>query len=896
MNDSKAANGPLQDDETHELLLGLLRSVIVDREPRVAGVLAQEGRDLPRQHDLCIASLQVIGMWFNLLNVAEENIAMRVRRRLEAIGGPDQVKGTFSNILADAAASGISPETLTDALNKFDVSPTITAHPTEAKRVTVLEIHRRIYRKLVELEIQRWTPRERNRLVRELRTEIDLLWMTGELRLARPSLDQEVAWGQHFFRETLFDGTAHVYEQLAAAVHRHYANEAVPVRPFIRYSSWIGGDRDGNPNVTTEVTRNTLTANRQLVVEYYRHRLEGLVKTLSISENIVTVPDNFRARCRDLIARSGLAVDAGVRNPGEIFRQYLAAVSQLVADSAHGDGGYRLAADFSNDILLLERALLDIKATSIATLLVRPLRWEIETFGFRTVSLDIRQNSDVINRTVAAIWKVNKVGDEPVPEPSTPEWSERLRHELSAQNDRLPEFEGLSEEAEETVKLFALLAETLGGRDANAIGAFILSMTRSADDLLAVYVLGKYAGFLAGGDGSGAFALPIVPLFETIDDLRRAPGILKELFAVPLVNRSVRHQGNLQEVMLGYSDSNKDGGYLCSTWELVKAQRGIVATAGAHGVDIRFFHGRGGSVSRGGAPTGRAIAAQPARTVGARMRITEQGEVVSSKYANRGTAQYQLELLTSSVLAHTLKSPHEKELRDNPEFDDAMEALSGMSQAAYSNLLHQEGFIDYFQSASPVNELALLNIGSRPAKRFGLGGLEDLRAIPWVFAWSQNRHLVTGWYGLGSALQSFMSIRGAAGEKMLRDMFASSRLFRLVVDEVEKMLCLADMKVAAAYAGLTSDAELRSRVLGLVEAEHERTRQTIARVIESDDLAARFPAFRSRIDNVRPHLDQINHLQIELLHDYRSKGPEAASTDALLMTMTCLSAGMGWTG
>ena len=760
----------------------------------------------------------------------------------------------------------------------------------------MLEIHRRIYRKLVELEIQRWTPRERNRLVRELRTEIDLLWMTGELRLERPSLDQEVAWGQHFFRETLFEGTAHVYEQLAAAVHRHYANEAVPVRPFIRYSSWIGGDRDGNPNVTAEVTRNTLAANRRLVVEYYQHRLEGLIKTLSISENVVPVPENFREHCRKLIDRSGLPGGVNQRNPGEIFRQYLVAASRLVAASADGEGGYRRAADFSNDILLLERALLDIKATSIATLLVRPLRWEIETFGFRTVSLDIRQNSDVINRTVAAIWSANAGDGDVAPEPETAEWSARLRDELNAQTERLPKLDDLGDEATETVKLFALLAETLGSQDANAVGAFILSMTRSADDLLAVYVLGKYAGFLAGGDGSGAFALPIVPLFETIDDLRRAPAILKGLFAVPLVKRSIRHHGNLQEVMLGYSDSNKDGGYLCSTWELVKAQKRIVATAAGLGVEICFFHGRGGSVSRGGAPTGRAIAAQPARTVGARLRNTEQGEVVSSKYANRGTAQYQLELLTSSVLAHTLKSPGEKELRDNPEFDDAVEALSGMSEAAYSKLLHQDGFIDYFQSASPVNELALLNIGSRPAKRFGLGGLEDLRAIPWVFAWSQNRHLVTGWYGLGSALQSFMTIRGDAGEALLRKMFGSSRLFRLVIDEVEKMLCLADMDIASAYADLTPDAELRGRILGLVQDEHERTRQSIARIIESDDLAARFPAFRGRVDDVRPYLDQINHLQIELLSEYRSKGPEAASTDALLMTMTCLSAGMGWTG
>ncbi|MGI9463951.1 MAG: phosphoenolpyruvate carboxylase, partial [Aestuariivirgaceae bacterium] len=510
------------------------------------------------------------------------------------------------------------------------------------------------------------------------------------------------------------------------------------------------------------------------------------------------------------------------------------------------------------------------------------------------------QNSDVINRTVDAIWRANAASPEDVPEAGGSAWSARLRSELDAQNQSVPDLDGLSDEAGETTDLFRLLAQTVGGSDPRAIGAFILSMTRSADDLLAVYVLGKYAGLVSGTDGSGEVMLPIVPLFETIDDLRRAPAILREVFTVPLVRRGIRAQGRVQEVMLGYSDSNKDGGFLCSAWELIKAQKRIVEAAGKDGVDIRFFHGRGGSVSRGGAPTGRAIAAQPAETVGGRMRITEQGEVVSSKYANRGTALYHLELLTCSVLAHTLKSPSERELKRNPEFEEVFEALSGMSEAAYRTLLNSPGFIDYFQAASPVNELALLNIGSRPAKRFGLSGLEDLRAIPWVFAWSQNRHLITGWYGLGTALQSFVAVRGAAGTKLLRRMFKRSREFRLVINEVEKMLYQADMEIAAAYAGLVADQKVRDEILSMIRTEHERSCDAVQKITQSDDLAARFPAFRQRVQDVRPYIDQVNRLQVELLAEFRAGAPGDADQDTvtrpLLMSMNCIAAGMGWTG
>jgi phosphoenolpyruvate carboxylase len=916
---------PRYADEIKDLLFGLLRSVIAEREPDVLSPLTNTAArsqtpavSLP-DRSTRIAALQAIDIWFQLTRIAEENAMMRARRNLETEGGPDQVKGTFSNVLADVAALGVGPEEVAQTLKAFDVGPTLTAHPTESKRVTVLEIHRRIYLKLVDLEGQRWTPRERERLTRELRNDIDLLWMTGELRLERPSLDQEIAWGLHFFRETLFDATTQLYEQLSGALHRHYGEDGLQMSPFLHFSSWIGGDRDGNPKVTASVTRDTLATNRAAALSRLRERLAALIPLLSISRNLIPVPPDFTARLEDVLAASGMAEALQRRNPDELFRQYLAAVELRLArtgGAVNAATAYRSPGELSDDLKVLEQALIRMKAGSVAAAFITPLLWEVETFGFRTVSLDIRQNSTVINRVLEEIWRIDSRDPEEIPAPGSPAWSKLLRDSLRAQEVSSPRLSGLSDEASETMALFRLIRDVQSGTDRRAIGAFILSMTTSADDLLAVYLLSKYAGLCAGADGSGALLLSIVPLFETIADLRAAPTILKDLLSIPLVRRSLQEMGNIQEVMLGYSDSNKDGGFLCSTWELIKAQKKIVSTARALGrvspgaisqdIEIRFFHGRGGSVSRGGAPTGRAIAAQPGDTVLGRMRTTEQGEVVSSKYANRGTALYQLELLSASVLAHSLKSPVERARltragqEEAAAFEEAIDALSGMSQAVYSGLLEQPGFVEYFLQASPVEELALLNIGSRPARRFGAASIADLRAIPWVFAWSQNRHLITGWYGFGSALQSFVKVRGDAGRRLLIDMFEKSRLFRLIVDEVEKTLYQADMTIAARYANLVQDSRTRDEIFTMIRQEYETTRDHLSMITGSAEPATRFPALKARIDPIKPLIDSTNLLQVELLEEFRtarsSDSLRKSTTVPLLLSMNCIAAGLGWTG
>jgi phosphoenolpyruvate carboxylase len=491
---------------------------------------------------------------------------------------------------------------------------------------------------------------------------------------------------------------------------------------------------------------------------------------------------------------------------------------------------------------------------------------------------------------------MNPVAPHDPPEPGTADWLEWINSELAKPLGFLPKFRGLSEEAQELLDLLELIRETIDGPDPQAIGAFILSMTQHVADVLGLYLLAKYCGLFADATSRETCRIRVVPLFETIDDLRSAPAILTEMLAAPVVRGSVSANGGRQEIMLGYSDSNKDGGFFCASFELFEAQRRLIRIGREAGVEISFFHGRGGSVSRGGAPTGRAIAAQPAGTVGGRMRVTEQGEVVSSKFANRGTALYNLEILAASVFVHTLKSVDEPDLKIVPEHQEAVETIARSSFRHYRKLAEDPALISYFQWASPVEELANLKLGSRPARRFGAKGIGDLRAIPWVFAWSQNRHLLTGWFGLGYAFDDFLVPRGPEGLKLLREMYKRSRGFRLAVDEVEKSLYLADMDVAEQYAGLVPDRTAAERVFALIRHEHVRTSRAILELTGETVLCERFEGLRRRFERVRPMVNQANRWQVALLRETRKNGASQEKQMPLLMTMNCIAAGLGWTG
>ena len=887
-------------DEITAQLRDLLRQVIKAREPAVLSILdnASAAAEIPPH--LVEHALQAIGIWLQLYNIAEENAAIRNRRTIEKVAGPDEVGGSISQSLAQAAAAGVSMETVQAVLEKLDVGPTITAHPTEAKRVTVLEIHRRIYLKLYELESPRWTPRERDSLLFQLRNEIDLLWMTGEVRIEKPTVESEVAWGLHFFRDALFDRTTAVCDLLQAALIRHYPELTARIHPPVKFSSWIGGDRDGNPFVTVETTRQALAKNSSASVERLALKLSDLAQLVSVSSTEMPIPADFSKLLDDQLTLAGKSSAIISRNPEEPFRQFFTALKERLR-ATYKPVAKAIPFTTVNELIDLllhaEATLYDMNSANLATGLVRPVRWEAEVFGFRTASLDLRQNTTVTNRVLSEIWrKMNPLTEGDAPETHSAGWSHWIVSELTKPMTFVPQFRELSEEATELLGLLHLIRETLDGPDPQSIGVFILSMTQSVDDVLGLYLLAKYCGLFSDPASHQICRIRVVPLFETIEDLRAGPAIMETLLANAIVSQSIKSHGHVQEVMLGYSDSNKDGGFFCASFELFEAQRRLIKAGDKAGIAISFFHGRGGSVSRGGAPAGRAIAAQPHGTIGGRMRVTEQGEVVSSKFANRGTAQTNLETLTSAVLLHSLKSAGEPAQRLNPDHQAAVEQIAQLSFKAYQKLALDPGLIGYFQQASPVEELALLKIGSRPSRRFGAKGLSDLRAIPWVFAWSQNRHLLTGWYGLGYALDDFLSSRGENGLKLLKEMFLKSAGFRLAVDEVEKSLFLADMNVAAKYAGLVQNRNDAERLFALIAHEHKRTSKVILELSGDQVLCERFSSFRRRFERVRPMVDQANEWQVQLLRETRGGQAKDTMNMPLLMTMNCVAAGLGWTG
>ncbi len=890
--------------EPLDILFQALLDVARRHEPELEAVLHGTADISGFTPEMLARALQVQGIWFQLISIAEQNTAMRRRRQIERTEGREALGGSFTKVLAESAARGIKAPRIHALLKDLRIRPTITAHPTEGKRVTVLEKFRRIYLVLRELEMPRWTERERTGLMNELRAQIELVWMTGELHLEKPTVEREVAWGLHFFDESLFEMLPEVMLSLEEALARYYPDEAFEVPPFFQFGSWIGGDRDGNPYVTASVTRETLKRNALASLRRYRDGIDHLARMLSLTERALPVPEAFRAELAHALAESGAARTIAGRNPGEAYRQFLTCIlRKLQATIARNEGATPAGPDYPSadglihDLRTLERGLAEAKCTGLATDLVRPVRRMVEIFRFSTVRLDLRENSTRTTQTLQALWSRQQNGRTP-PEPDSPAWRDWLTAELARPRDPNRGFDDLPEAARETLDTFALVGEMREQLDREAFGAFILSMTRSVEDVLGAYLLAKEAGIFLDRAGTEICPLPIVPLFETIDDLRAAPAIMKELLNTPVVRRSTRWQGGVQEVMIGYSDSNKDGGFVASNWELYKAQAKLTALGRETGVPIAFFHGRGGSVSRGGVPTHRGIMAQPPGSIQGRFRITEQGEVVSFKYANRGTASYQMELLAASVFEHAL-APEPDGNGGRLGADDAMEALSGASRAAYVNLLQTEGLVDYFQAASPLDEIALLNIGSRPARRFGARSLSDLRAIPWVFAWSQNRHVVTGWYGVGSGIRSFLDVRGAEGEAQLRRLFQESRVFRLVLDEVEKTLMMVDLDIARDYAGLVADPEIRARIFGMVEAEYALTRAMVLRVSGGRELAERFPLFRDRLQGRLPTINAVSREQVELLARFRRESDEdrrEAVKSALLLSINCIAVGFGATG
>lgn len=894
-------------NEVTELLFNSLIEVIQKRSPEIEDIILGRQELRHSNQKLLTHSLQAYGIWFQLLSILDQHVNEKRLRLIESEIGHNQVPGTFAQVISQAASEGVSADQLQKVFEHSSIFPTITAHPTEAKRVTVLEIHHRIYMLLKQLEKDRNTTHEREILKQNVRDEIDLLWLTGEIRLEKPTVQQEVSWGMHFFKESLYEGVNELYAELERVLNQYYPDHTFNVPAFFQFGSWIGGDRDGNPFVTTEVTEYAVKQSAKTTLQHYLTQLKGLGSYLSIANHSVDLPESFYTQLDEILEKSGDADNIKARNPGEVFRQIIyciikrltANLYQLSTDSKQNIA-YRSVSEVSADLRVIEEGLLAAKCESICINHIRPFRHSVEAFGFHTSSLDLRQNSTVTTQALQEIWKAQNGTDREPPSKDSEEWRHWLLEKLQEPLNKLPQFSSLSEMSHETLDLMRLIRTLQEKIDRDAFGVFILSMTQSSEDIIGVYLLAKYAGLFTDEQNIESCRILVVPLLETIDDLRNGPAILEDLLDIPFVRRTISEFGGHQEIMVGYSDSNKDGGCVCSTWEVSKAQTMIYQAGQKHGIQISFFHGRGGSVSRGGAPAGRAIAAQPAGTINGRMRVTEQGEVVSSKFANREVAEQQMELLAASVLSHTLFSEQDPNLQKRSEYDEIMEILSATSQVRYRNLVEAPGLVDFYQYASPVEELTLMKIGSRPARRFGASSLDDLRAIPWVFAWTQNRLMVPGWYGYGTAIEQLLNQRGDDGLTILHEMFEKCPIFRLITDNVEKMLFLTDFEVATEYASLVQDQDCSQKIMAMIESERELTEQMLLKVTNELELCKRFPNFHDTMSARIHGIKQIGLEQVKLVKQFRDPDSTKVTAQAnlvpLLLSINCVAAGLGWTG
>ncbi len=844
--------------------------------------------------------LKAFTVYFHLVNLAEEHHRVRVlRARSRSAAAPPPADSLAEALATLQAAAGVPPEALQQALSRLRVELVFTAHPTESKRRSVLEKLRAISATLLRLEVEDLLPAEKEDLLRDLRALVQLLWLTDEVRGRRPEVLDEVRNGLWYFEETLFDIIPRFYAAFQRALQATYPGHTFHLPALLGFASWIGGDRDGNPNVTTDVTAKTLDLHRRLARRRLLEDVRGCAAALSLSQDNLPSEGKVRDFLQRTFARwPDLGRALAARNPGEPFRQALSLIAwRLDADSLEdqpppaGEAAYRRAAEVQDDLTLLAEVLNGGGLRAVAEAYLDPLLRQVQTFGLHTAPLDIRQHSGVHERVVEELLRVAGLA----------EGYRRLQErERVALLDRLlaqqvyPEVgEALSDEARDTLGLFRLLAEVIEG-DREAIGCYLVSMAHQPSDLLEVLWLAGLAGL--GRPGRGVSGLDVAPLFETIADLQGAAEVLEALLSTPAYRDHLQARGDHQIIQLGYSDSTKDGGYLTANWALYRAQQSLTEVGRRHGVSLTFFHGRGGAVGRGGGPTHRAILGLPPEAVEGRIRITEQGEVIFDRFSHPVIAQRYLEQVVGAVLKVSAAPGPVRSAQWFPILD----RLAALAHEAYLDLVHRTpGFLDYFHQATPIDVISELTIGSRPTWRGEAARFEDLRAIPWVFAWMQSRHTLPGWYGLGAALERFLQ---EAPERLpdLRRMYREWYFFQAVVDNAQMALCKADMAIASRYAGLVEDRQLAERVFGRIAAEHRRTEAQLLALTGQRALLDNEPVLQRAIRLRNPYVDPLNLIQVGLLRRFRQPGLSEAEHERLLkalrLSIVGIAAGLKNTG
>ena len=833
--------------------------------------------------------------YFHLVNLAEERHRLRVLRQRER-GAPDAARReSIEAAIHDAAGSGVAEAEMARLLDRFTFEPVFTAHPTEARRRTVLDKLRRLSELVGERDDPRLAPHESDRLAEQLREQIAALWLTDEVRQRGLSVLDEVRNGLYYFEETLWHVVPELQRDLERALQRAYPTTAARAdrAPFLRFGSWIGGDRDGNPNVTAAVTLEALALQKETALALYDRDLEALQRHLSLagegdgnpalSERAAEYAAWFEEASRQLVARF----------PNEPFRHFL---GLMRARLAAGERQYPSAAELLADLGLIVAALEAENAGALAMGSVRDLVVRARVFGFHLARLDLRQHSDVHTAAVDEVLRLAGV----CPHYVSLDEDERislLAREIENPRPVVGRRERYSPETAETLAVFDAAARAQAELGVDACNVYIISMTAGASDVLVPLLFAKEAGlFTPGADGAPSRStLQIVPLFETIDDLHRCAGLMDRLFSLPVYARQLDAWGRRQQVMLGYSDSNKDGGFVTANWELYLAQRALAATCERAGVDLLLFHGRGGAIGRGGGPTNRAILGQPAGTLNGRLRLTEQGEAAFARYANPSIAHRHVEQTANAVIRASLTSTGRAE--PPGEWLELMATISATALETYRALVYQtDRFVTYFREATPLEHIAGLRIGSRPSKRKSSDRIEDLRAIPWVFSWTQSRHGLPGWYGMGSA---FASAAGReTGWERLRLIYREWSFFRSLVDNAQLGLGKADLAIARLYAQLCTDPALRDTVFGAVEREWRVTRDAILAVTGHDTLLAESPVLRRSIQLRNPYVDPLSFVQLALLERRRAHAEEADDSLSQLIALSIngIAAGLQNTG
>lgn len=850
--------------------------------------------------------IRAFAIYFQLVNIAEQNHRIRRKRDYERSAGESVQPGSIEDAVQTLKHKNISIDDVKSIINSISLELVMTAHPTEATRRAVLDIHKRIAEGVMELDNPTLTYREREKLREKLLNEVLILWQTDELRDRKPTVIDEVRNGLYYFDQTLFDVLPNVYEELERCLNKYYPDEKWHVPDYLRFGSWIGGDRDGNPSVTADITWETLNMHRQLAIHKYRQRLKELMGLLSFSTNIVEVSNELIQsirRDREHIEIKGADI---WRNATEPYRIKICFMLEKLAntrnDALKGTPmRYNSAEELKDDLLIIDRSLRHHFADYVADTHLRKLIRQVELFGFHLLTLDIRQHSkEHENAMTEILAKMHIVDDYSAL--SEDEKIELLHKLLNDPRPLTSSYLDYSEATRECLDVYQTVYRAQQEFGTECITSYLISMTQGASDLLEVMVFAKEVGlFRKEKDGTVRCTLQAVPLFETIDDLHAAPGIMTRLFELPIYRQAVAARGDLQEIMLGYSDSNKDGGVVTANWELRVALNEITNAAKQYDVKLKFFHGRGGALGRGGMPLNRSILAQPPHTIGGGIKITEQGEVLSSRYSMQDIAYRSLEqatwaLITAARLAKfPLRRPEEE-----AGWETITKRISDTALEKYQDLIFRDpDFMTFFKESTPLSEVGELNIGSRPSKRKNSDRFEDLRAIPWVFAWTQSRYLLPAWYAAGTGIRAYLD-EDPEGMEKLRTMYAKFPFFRSLIDNLQMALAKADLLIAREYASMIKDSAIRDRIFGQIEAEYKLTSDLILQITGQDNILDNVPVIKDSIQLRNPYVDPLSYLQVRLLSELRELRMKDEDDPELLrevlLTINGIAAGMRNTG